>query len=415
MSAGQQPRLNPEPRLRKRKRPVSKVRLYWWLLPVLIFLALLGWIATGPQWSGPRAGKTTEMKALPGYISDFATVMQEYRRFYGKPLEKPELAKQFEAATQVMTKHDYLTAAGMLEEVAKQAAVPAVFNDLGLVYRAQNDRANALKAFREALARDKDYRQVRMNLEDMKDIALDMAAPVSHEFESNNSLPLANIIALDKPVEGEIMAAVNDVDTFKVTTPAAPRDIISIEVEAKSRTLSPEMKLYDPEHHLLDWVKGNPEPGHGLSTTISPPPNTDLYIQLMGVGSSAGVYTLLVKPLKKFDGYEPNDEIFNAHKIALGEVIEAGIMDQKDTDFYSFETPRAGRVAVNIVNRSASLIPALSTFTPNQRSSGFGPDVRTRGANLTHSFAVEKLATYYIQVWAQANTSGAYRLTVKME
>jgi hypothetical protein len=122
-----------------------------------------------------------------------------------------------------------------------------------------------------------------------------------------------------------------------------------------------------------------------------------------------------VKPLKKFDSYEPNDEIFNARKIALGEVIDAAIMDQNDTDYFSFESPRPGRAVVNVVNRSGTLIPALATFTPNQRSSGFGPDIRTPGANLTHSFNVEKNEIYYIQVWPQSNSSGAYRLTVKME
>jgi hypothetical protein len=64
-------------------------------------------------------------------------------------------------------------------------------------------------------------------------------------------------------------------------------------------------------------------------------------------------------------------------------------MDRQDTDYFSFESPQAGRVKVTIRNRSAALIPALTTFSPEMRASGFGPEVRTPGAHLEHSFQVE--------------------------
>jgi hypothetical protein len=88
-------------------------------------------------------------------------------------------------------------------------------------------------------------------------------------------------------------------------------------------------------------------------------------------------------------------------------------MDAKDTDFYSFVSPRTGTVSIVISNRSTTLIPALSTFFPDKRSSGFGPDVRTPGQNLRHTMDVQENQTYFIQVWSQANTAGEYSLIVE--
>jgi len=88
-------------------------------------------------------------------------------------------------------------------------------------------------------------------------------------------------------------------------------------------------------------------------------------------------------------------------------------MDANDTDFYSFVSPRTGTVSIVISNRSTTLIPALSTFFPDKRSSGFGPDIRTPGLNLRHTMDVHENQIYFIQVWSQANTSGDYSLVVE--
>jgi hypothetical protein len=382
------------------------------MAPVAALLALLAWTVTGPEWSRPRTGKTTDMAPLPGYVLSYATVSQEYLRFTGKALKDDALAAQFAAATQHMSKHDYGSAAQMLEEISKKAAVPAVYNDLGLVYLAQNDRGNAVNAFREALSRDIDYQQVRQNMDRLKEIGVENTGPLMHEIEANNTLLLANIIAPGRPVEAEIMAAVNDIDCFKVTTPPAPRDTISIEVEPRSRMLEPMLKVFDGERHMLEWVKGKDAPGKTVIVVMAPAPNTTLYLQVSGFADSAGLYTLKVTPLKTFDAYEPNDEIFNARAIEIGKTIDANIMDKSDTDYYSFETPRAGKVKVTIQNHSATLLPALATFYPDMRSSGFGPDVRTPGGNLDHTIDVDANKKYFIQVWSQANTAGEYSLTV---
>src|ERR1019366_7044659 len=203
-----------------------------------------------------------------------------------------------------------------------------------------------------------------------------------------------------------IDAAVNDVAFFRVTTPPPPRDLMAIEITNHSTTLAPVLKLFDDERRITNWGKIVHEPGANLRQIVALPPNTTFYLQVSGYGSSAGAYTLLFQPLKAFDSYEPNDDIYHAPRIALGTTIMAGIMEADDTDYYSFVSPRTGTVSVLITNRSTTLIPALSTFDPDMRSSGFGPDVRTPGRNLRHTMEVQQNQVYFIQVWSQANTGG---------
>jgi len=164
---------------------------------------------------------------------------------------------------------------------------------------------------------------------------------------------------------------------------------------------------------MLDWGKRIASPGDSLSLYGSPPPNEPLYIEVSGNNGTGGVYVLKVRALKAYDKYEPNDDIFSAARIQIGVPIEANIMDNQDTDYYSFLAPRTGKVTIQIQNQSVTLIPALTTYGPDMRNTGFGPDLRTPGANLTHTIEVEQNQLYYIQVWPQGDSSGAYRLTVQ--
>lgn len=397
---------------KRREHGNSVIRKYWWVVPVLCGVGMIVWVATGPRWSraqitGPGG------KPIEGYVTDTPKMMQEYQHFYGKPLNNSDIEKEFAAATERMSARDFTNAVGLLEQVSKVAAVPVVFNNLGVLYTELNDKSRAINAFREALARDMDYRIVRLNLGRMKEAMALGADPVSREVESNNNMTLANIIVPGKPVEGEIEAAVNDVDFFRVTTPPAPRDLISIEVTNHSTTLAPVLRIFDEERRITDWSKVGREPGSSLKLMFAPAPNATLYLQVSGYGSSAGAYTLLVQPQKSFDTYEPNDDIYNAPRITLGTPITAGIMDANDTDYFSFVSARTGTVSIVITNRSTTLIPALSTFYPDMRSSGFGPDVRTPGYNLRHTLQVQENQTYYVQVWSQANSAGEYSLLIE--
>ena len=140
------------PSYRSRKRRQRSIaRQYWWLAPLLAGVTMILWIATGPRWSRARNGSP---KPLVGYISGTPAVSQEYLRFYGKPLNNADIESLCNRASERVAAKDYASAVGLLEQVAKVAAVPAVFNNLGVLYAELKDRARAIEAFREALARD---------------------------------------------------------------------------------------------------------------------------------------------------------------------------------------------------------------------------------------------------------------------
>ncbi|SPE39760.1 Tetratricopeptide TPR_2 repeat protein [Candidatus Sulfopaludibacter sp. SbA3] len=350
---------------------------------------------------------------LTGYISDVRPLQTEYAHFQGKPLKPGEIQQQFEEAASLVEAGEYYRAVELLQTAAKQAPLPVIFNDIGILYVQLNDPARAINAFREALARDAGYDPVRSNLERLKGFTSNMADPVSAEVEPNNSTTYANFVTVNKPVDGEI-AEVADEDYFRLTTPPAPRDHLEISVLNRSQSLAPRLRIFDEEGIILPWGREQRHgPGDSISLIIAPPPNTTFYLNLSGDNNSFGAYTLTIKTLKHYDSYEPNDDIYSAHKLAIGEQIDANIMDDKDTDFYSFESPRDGTVSIDIQNRSATLVPALTTFTPDMRTSGFGPDVNRPGGSLHHTIPVQIGQTYYLQVWSQAGTTGDYSLKVQ--
>jgi len=154
-------------------------------------------------------------------------------------------------------------------------------------------------------------------------------------------------------------------------------------------------------------------PGAGLTYRFSPPPNTILLVHVWGSFRSLGQYRLTIRPLRAFDRYEPNDDILKPAPLTVGETIEANIMDEADTDFYSFVAPENGSARVEILNRSTTLIPALATFATDRRAAGPETRVRVPGADLSHTFAVKPGRVYYLQVRSEGSTSGAYSLTVR--
>ena len=395
----------PEPRIRKKRRRSSP-----WLLWLLGASAAAVVVAGGFVLFRPAARPRTGM--LTGYIAGVATVEQEYVQFHGKLLKDEAVKQQFTEATALVNRSDYTGAAAQLEAVAAKAPVPVVFNDLGIVYAQLGDRARAVNAFREALARDMGYQPVRFNLKRLNGITISSAEPVTQEIEPNNSAALANVIPLGAPVDARIDGG-TDVDYFRVNAPPAPRDILEIQIANRSDSLIPSLSVFDSDRRFVGWGKATLQPGATLTQFLSPEPNTTVYLQIWGHQNSGGSYALTVRPQRAFDAYEPNDDILNARRVPVGQDVEAGIMDQRDTDFYSFLAPRSGPVDIQVTNRSHTLVPALTAFSPDMRTSAFGPDVRTAGASLKYTMEVTTGMVYFVQIWSQANSSGAYSLRIQ--
>ena len=352
-----------------------------------------------------------DVRHLPGYISDVPTFEAEFQRFQGPRSQSTESLSQFQQAAEWADRGDYGRAAQILDNLSRQAALPVVFNDLGVLYERMHDPRHAVNAFREALARDSNYGPVRANLERLRSLNAQIADPLSTEAEPNDNTQTANTIAVDQPVEAEIKDT-TDADFFRFITPPPPRDRFAISLQNRSRTLRPHVRLFDKQELIMPLGRESREAGESYELIFSPEPNSTFFINVFGDHDSFGAYTLTIRALKSFDRFEPNDDIYNARKITPGAVIEANIMDGDDTDFYSFEAPRTGTVAIDIENRSTMLIPAVTTFTPDMRTNDFGPDGRA-GAPLHHTMQVQQGQTYYIQVWSQAKTSGDYTLKVE--
>lgn len=392
-------------RVRTRRRPLL-VR-FWWIVP-------LAAVALGAGlWLLRQLPDKKHARALPGYMPQIGMLEQEYARYHGAALKDQDVRTQFQQAAALQGKGEYNGALLLIETVARKAAVPIVFNDMGVLYAALGDRARAINAFRDALARDFDYAPVRQNLDRWHGFMSNSADPVTSEIEPNDNNENANVIAVNKPVDGEISALDNDVDVYKVTSPPAPRDLIEIQLQNRSKTLAPRLSIFDEDGVILPWGKDVNTPGASLVQDLAPKPNTTLYLHIYGTGITSGAYTLTVKALKAFDAYEPNDDIYSAKKLTLGRQIDANIMDADDTDFYSFAAPQTGSVRIEIVNRSSTLIPAISLYSQDKRLTGFGPDVQGAGASLEHVMPVQQGNTYYVQVWSQEHSAGNYSLKIE--
>ena len=387
---------------RHRRRPFL-VR-YWWVLPVVAFAAVAPAVWNWIQKASPNGDD------LPGYIADTAKIEEEYLSFTGKPVDAAATG-QFDRATELMREGKYANAAIVLETVSKVIPVPAVFNDLGVLYRKLRDGPHAIRAFRDALARDHDYAPVRANLKSM-DMA-ESADPGADELEPNNDNSQANAVWLDRPVQGTITPSIGDVDCFWFITPRPPRDRISVEVIGRSATLIPRLRIYDANGNLSAGLKEATGPGASVRYDFSPPPNTLYYVQIDGVSGSSGAYTLTVSSLHAYDVYEPNDTIFTATRIVLGQTVDANIMDADDTDFYSFLSPVPATVHVDVIGRSPTLLLGLGTFAPDQHNIGFAPDPKGPGDPIHHVMTVEANQLYYVQVFSRNDTTGPYSLVVQ--
>jgi hypothetical protein len=398
------PASEPLPKRVRRHRRRPWVIRYWWVFPILFVAAL------APVIWHLFFGSRSSYDLPPGYISDTTRIEQEYLAFMGKSLP-PAAIGDFDRATSLVRGGSYADAAIVLENAARNIPVPAIFNDLGVLYAKMKDGPHAVRAFRDALARDHDYAPVRANLKQLH--MPEAVDPDPNELEPNNDNTQANAVWLERPVRGSITGSTGDVDCFWFITPRPPRDRISVAVISQSQTLQPRMRLYDQNGNLATGIREAATPGAGVRFDFSPPPNTLYYVQVDGVSGSSGNYVLTVSALHAYDVYEPNDTILNATRIAPGQAIEANLMDADDNDFYSFTNPVAGTVSIDVVSHSDQLFAGLGIFGPDLHSIGFAPDPKAPGQPIHYQLQVEANQVYYLQVFSKNDTTGPYSLGVK--
>jgi len=406
-------------RRRKRRKPIPYLGIVLGLCLLVLVGVALG-IGFGYLLHNRTAHKARE-GMLTGFIFDASLVDQEYLRYYGKASESRVPLGQFERAVGLARQRSFAEAADLLESVSRQAAVPAVFNNLGVLYAELNDWQRAESAFREALARNPQYPPVLANLGRLNGFSSDVSAPLTREVEPNNTRFAANLVTVGTPVEGEITAGIGDIDFFRFSFPSSPSDVLEVDLANHDYRLIPRLDVYDSQMQVLDWGRKTAEPGRSLAIYGSAPPNSTIYLAVSGAESSSGKYVLTLRSMKAYDEFEPNDDILHAHKmeqqtVAHGKLeyapIRANILDRDDTDYYSFLAPCTCKITVDVHNESVTLIPAVQFYGPDMRSMGFGPTLHNPGESLQTSFDIQKGRTYYIQVWSERNSSGWYSLTV---
>jgi hypothetical protein len=392
-------------RKRKRRHGQSKILRNLWL-PALLLAAIAA------IWGVGYLSHLKPRGQIAGYIASTEILSQEYLQFEGKPLRDLAPSQEFQRAAVLAGKGDFKGAISLLETISKLCAEPVVFHDLGVLYAQTNDHERALKAFREALARDPGYAPVRLILNNLRGFTPHDADPVTAESEPNGTYLTANLISLGVDVVGEISAP-DDVDCYRFSAPPAPRDILRVEIVSQSLTLAPRITIYDDLGRPTGATAESPDPGAGLSLPISPQPNSTLYVEVAGNRGTQGAYALKVFATRSFDRFEPNDEISSAYPIAVGQTIDANIMTGEDTDFYSFTADRTGKMVVTLQSQSKSLVPALTTFGSDRQPIQYAVDGVEAGGKLTRSIDVEEHRVYYVEVWGQAKSSGPYTLSVR--
>src|SRR5262249_53140334 len=144
-----------------------------------------------------------------------------------------------------------------------------------------------------------------------------------------------------------------------------------------------------------------------------PKPQKRYYVKVNACcNTSSGNYTLVIRPQKAYDSYEPNDDILHASVIAIGKTIEAGIMDREDVDFYAFDVEQPIKLVASLENRSATLAPEITIYNPD-KSRKDGTYNGTAGSDVKYSFEAQAKGRYYVRVNTCCNSrSGNYALTI---
>jgi len=393
-----------------RKRAGDSSKKYWWLGAVAVPI-IVAVISKYPlKGDSPVPGTT--------YIGSVTVIEHQYQQYFSQPLTDPDWKSKIEQANELGAKSDFQGAAALVQEVARRVPVPALLNNLGVLYQGAGEQQRAKEAYQQALEKDPNYGPAKDNLQALEKLrtapqATTIVSVTHQEHEPNNELFQANAIQLGMGVAATI-ADSSDKDTFVFKTPPKYRDWIGVTIENQSTTLIPGVEAFNADKSSIGKNAANTA-GANLKYWFVGQPDSTYYVQIAptGFGQPGGAYSLLVQARKAYDAYEPNDDIRHAASIALGKTIEANIMDPFDVDYYQFSTSKGGNVLVSVANRSATLVPRINIFDSDRSAVG-GSEASTAGADHRYSFSSRPNSTYYVEISPAGfgQPAGDYSLTV---
>jgi hypothetical protein len=236
------------------------------------------------------------------------------------------------------------------------------------------------------------------------------------EQEPNNTIPQANVAEMGTTIVGEVNPE-KDIDFFKFQYQDAKkrRDIVAVHLENRLTTLQPKLILYNEDKSIAQNWTGTNAPGANLEFSFSAEPGKIYYIGVASdYGQSSGAYTLSAIPKKAYDQYEPNDDVFTATPLKVGQTIEANIMDGADVDFYRVSGVKEKKLAIHLENLSTALQPRIRVFKSDKSIAQNWTDANWNGADLTFSVECEPDQDYFVEVGASyGQSAGPYKLTVR--
>jgi hypothetical protein len=391
--------------------PVSEKRDYYKWAAGIALPILLAFIPFLKHSDEAKAGNFS-------YVGSVTVIENQYQQIMGHPLTDGNTKAQLTAAVNLAKAGRYDSSLQILVGLAATVPVPAVFTSIGSFYANRGNGPAARQYFEKAVAKDPSYQPALRNL-----TALAAEKPSEgslsggREVEPNNDLLHPNLLPVGVPVRAEI-SETGDTDFFKFTAGPLPRDIYRISLKNQSTTLAARFALYDSKKGAIDLgypgVAGTP--GADVDYNFSPAVNSAYYVRISGDSSSLGGYMLTIQPQHAFDRFEPNDEPRYAKSIALGQAIDAGIMDAWDIDVYQVRSSGAGKLAIALKNMSSGLSPRLALYDSNRGAIDLGyPGVgATAGADLNYIYGQAAPNTVdYVQIAGTSGSAGAYTLTVR--
>lgn len=207
-------------------------RKYWWVVVVAlpVVLALIAvfpqLVKTSAEPAKPTAGGidtsvtgnnntvNIDNSSKMTVINNVSLIAAEYQKYTGQALSD-DLRQQIEQAVAAAMKNDHAESIRLFEQVASQAPVPAIYNNLGVEYAKTRNVEGSERALNLAIAKDPANDQARKNLAllgstDKKRSPVAVGPGVRYE---NGSAPALVVESLDSgfaPVQGIHVVAAGD-------------------------------------------------------------------------------------------------------------------------------------------------------------------------------------------------------------
>ena len=362
-------------------------------------------------YAGLRGGGEIKTPTNLTLVSDVTVIENQYQQYMGQPLTDTATKDTIQSAVNLAKAGQYEESRKLFQQLATSVPVPAVFNNLGTLDAQKGDNNGARQAFQQDISKGGDYPPAIQNLKRLKTIEEPKAVRVSgQESEPNNDFNHANEIAVGDNIAASI-ADGSDTDYFQFKVVEGPRDIYLASIKNEGTTLKPQIDVYDGNRHRI-CNNYSDETLAQLDCSFSAQAGSAYYVQVSSRWQTSGPYTLLVKPLKQYDSFEPNDDFTQAKTISVSRTIEANIMDADDRDFYVVKAGGAGDLTATFMNGGTTLKPQIAVYDGNRHQicNNYSDEAL---AQLDCRFSAEAGSAYYVEIAPRWQTSGAYKLIVK--